>query len=266
MSNETDKNAIGEVFDSKKESAANVYDEIMKKCPVLYRQRKLPMTQTCMCWGIDCGPGWREPINNLSVAIEVINNDVGRKYGFAVEAVQVKEKYGTLRFYYNMNGTKFFDFSRILAWPFTMMYRMTGNMKMLNVACAIRDSYRVNSRWRRERRLVIEWVDELVHEMVAKADRECYDRCEVCGCQIGVDWSPRCETTGWVSYVCDECARKRDVVYSMIDKKTGKTRYYMKGEDITDSYLEKMQKEEEEMKRRYEEWKKKEEEKKNEQV
>jgi len=58
--------------------------------PNLYRQRVLPMSETCMCWGFP-GDGWFDIIYRLSAALEKL--DAG------IVAVQVKEKFGGLRFY-----------------------------------------------------------------------------------------------------------------------------------------------------------------------
>lgn len=65
---------------------------ICKKYPALYRQRNLPMTQTCLFWGLECGNGWEKIIDELSEAIVKAGNN-------QVKATQVKEKYGTLHFY-----------------------------------------------------------------------------------------------------------------------------------------------------------------------
>jgi hypothetical protein len=77
------------------------YEELMKNCPILYSQRKLPMTETCMCWGITCGEGWYEPLAKLSVLLESYNHYY-KRYNLCVQASQVKEKFGTLRFYYDI--------------------------------------------------------------------------------------------------------------------------------------------------------------------
>lgn len=69
------------------------------KFPKLYAQRNLSMMETLMCWGIEPGTGWFLLIYNLSEALEAINNKAGAE--FTVEATQVKEKYGGLRFYVN---------------------------------------------------------------------------------------------------------------------------------------------------------------------
>jgi hypothetical protein len=44
--------------------------KLCKRFPVLYQDRHSPMSQTCMCWGFDCGDGWFEIIWQLSLAIE----------------------------------------------------------------------------------------------------------------------------------------------------------------------------------------------------
>ena len=64
--------------------------------PEIFRQKDLPMTETCMCWGIDCGDGWFDLLNELCQRLDFVR----KKSGIITEASQVKEKYGTLRFYY----------------------------------------------------------------------------------------------------------------------------------------------------------------------
>ena len=64
---------------------------LLEKYPDLYRQHSLPMTQTCMCWLFECGDGWFKPIDDLSKKITELDP--------TVEATQVKEKFGGLRFY-----------------------------------------------------------------------------------------------------------------------------------------------------------------------
>jgi len=64
---------------------------LYERYPNLYKQHKLDMTQTCMCWGICAGDGWFDLIDDLSSKLEPLG----------VEAVQVKEKFGGLSFYLN---------------------------------------------------------------------------------------------------------------------------------------------------------------------
>lgn len=64
---------------------------LYSRYPDLFRQKDLPVTETCMCWGFECGDGWFNIINNLCNAICSHTNDV--------QVTQVKEKFGSLRFY-----------------------------------------------------------------------------------------------------------------------------------------------------------------------
>ncbi|MBE3137684.1 MAG: hypothetical protein IMZ43_09905 [Thermoplasmata archaeon] len=56
------------------------------------------MTQTAMCWLFECGDGWVGIIDTLCKLIQEYVRD---HKAYQVEAVQVKEKYGGLRFYIN---------------------------------------------------------------------------------------------------------------------------------------------------------------------
>jgi len=71
--------------------------------PILYSGRKLPMTQTAMCWGFEHDDGWFDIIWDLSEKLESINNTKLKDNNIKIVASQVKEKFGTLRFY--VNGT-----------------------------------------------------------------------------------------------------------------------------------------------------------------
>ena len=99
--------------------------KLFEKYPKIFGDRTKPMTETCMCWGLEVGDGWYNLIDILcesltytyTTSIEVDEEDGKRlgikpykseakdSYFFEVEppqviATQVKEKYGTLRFYY----------------------------------------------------------------------------------------------------------------------------------------------------------------------
>lgn len=66
-------------------------NNLVKEFPNLYKQTSLSPQETCMCWGFCCGDGWEKIIYNLSKKITELDPNV--------EAVQVKEKFGGLRFY-----------------------------------------------------------------------------------------------------------------------------------------------------------------------
>lgn len=80
-------------------------NKIFEEFPKLYRQKDLDMTQTCMFWGLDVGDGWYDIIYDLSKKITFL----AEKFNATIEAHQVKEKYGTLSFYYCCSDTELDD-------------------------------------------------------------------------------------------------------------------------------------------------------------
>lgn len=123
--------------------------KLVEKYPLLYCDRHAPMTQTAMCWGFCCGDGWYNIIDKLSYLLcseyehkkeryesikEYYDNDkkwpwVGgaeitpeevEKYRLEMEkakkyvptVVQVKEKFGTLRFYIDRGTDEHYNYIR----------------------------------------------------------------------------------------------------------------------------------------------------------
>jgi len=96
-------------------------DLLCSRYPKIFADRNLPMNETAMCWGFTCGDGWFNIIdklcNNIQSHIdwsekqrdwEVKKGQETGQPGYPrtahvpqVVATQVKEKFGTLRFYYN---------------------------------------------------------------------------------------------------------------------------------------------------------------------
>ncbi len=77
-------------------------DLLCKKYPKIFAERYLSEMQTCMCWGFSHADGWFNIIDQLCANIQG-HIDWKAKNGHVVPQVvaeQVKEKFGTLRFYY----------------------------------------------------------------------------------------------------------------------------------------------------------------------
>ncbi len=77
---------------------------LVRDFPLLYADRNTSMMQTAMCWGFECGDGWEPIIRKASKKIEKLIQAYLKAYpdnGYLPRASQVKEKYGTLRFYLN---------------------------------------------------------------------------------------------------------------------------------------------------------------------
>ena len=77
--------------------------QLCEKYPLIFADRNKSMMETCMCWGFEHGDGWYQIIDSLCGNIQN-HIDWQTKQGKTVPqvvATQVKEKFGTLRFYYN---------------------------------------------------------------------------------------------------------------------------------------------------------------------
>ena len=142
--------------------------EMLRKC--VAEECKVLYGGETACWA--CGEGWDPILEKLSYQLESLNVRYGEKWGIKVVAAQVKEKYGTLRFYFH-------------CWSETL------------------------EELTREREVMLHYVQDLADEYVRKAEKECYDVCEYCGEPIGDAKHPRCMTLGWIKYLCRKCVLKQ---------------------------------------------------------
>ena len=83
---------------------------LCEKYPKIFVDRYASMTETCMCWGFEHGDGWYQIIDSLCANIQhhIDYNNKNFEKGYTqykqvpqVVATQIKEKFGTLRFYYD---------------------------------------------------------------------------------------------------------------------------------------------------------------------
>ena len=79
-----------------KKLQAKLYTKYTK----IFKQRKLSIQESAMPWGITTGDGWYWLLDMLCGQIQSYLGGNGRPKITQVEATQVKEKFGTLRFYY----------------------------------------------------------------------------------------------------------------------------------------------------------------------
>jgi hypothetical protein len=84
--------------------------KLYAKYPGIFQDKDKPMSETCMCWGISCGDGWHDILDHLCASLlPAWTTNYKTKEGVYVSveppqviADQVKEKMGTLRFYYHL--------------------------------------------------------------------------------------------------------------------------------------------------------------------
>lgn len=81
-------------------------DKLFNDFPKIFIEKDLPMQQTCMCWGICTDDGWFELLYRLCRHLQW---DTDKNKYPQVIAQQVKEKFGTLRFYYTSVNNEAFN-------------------------------------------------------------------------------------------------------------------------------------------------------------
>lgn len=71
--------------------------KLVEKHPKIFKDRHADMKSTCMCWGLECGDGWYNIIDKMCglIAWDVEHNKMPE-----VVAIQLKEKFASMRFYY----------------------------------------------------------------------------------------------------------------------------------------------------------------------
>jgi len=238
-----------------------------------------------MCWGMECGDGWYRPIRKLSYALEALNIEFYSEYGLRIQADQVKEKFGTLHFYYDVvadppahkqwlssfleaaheklarscsfemkkvvdRPSRTYDETKVLTLDeyekelkgikcsnveykiegnqilrishltdygkshfeptkHVFRYKLSETLRKLSYKFDARSSLKLTSK----QKIFREVLHDAAEQLVRRAEAECMNVCEVCGHQIGTEWSPVCTTTGWVQYICEDCAQSRNAGY-----------------------------------------------------
>ena len=153
----------------------------MDRFPILFQDGKKDMTQTCMCWGIECPIGWFHIIEQLCTILEFYNMESTKNYGIAIVADQVKEKFGTLRFYYSVRNVD-------------------------GKGMALADVQELTPEEENKIRIARDYLDMLAEQIIMEAEELTYNTCARCG--VPLDKDNKVETKGWITYICKECDGK----------------------------------------------------------
>jgi len=139
-------------------------EKIFNKFSNLYSERHLPMTQTCMCWGLACGSGWFDLLWKMSEKLEALNFK-------SLKITQVKEKFGTLRVYYDVSE------------PNIYFKKKTAKNRR-----------RKNRFWKT--------VNYKIDQIIFEAEKSSSKTCEACGKP-----GKRLGKSSWSRINCEECAQ-----------------------------------------------------------
>ena len=265
----------------RKDMLEKLRQSIISDNPILFKDAHRPMSETCMCWGLECGDGWLYPLSDGCAQLEGLNSIFYKMFRVRVQADQVKEKFGTLRFYttvcidpprivcwyehlieklFDILCSKDYKFKTVVdqeAWKETLTEVYTDKEKFdkeaaENRACNVfytKDAagkmlkltmfeHCQKTHQEPQQHKLLFWVskhkwktmgimrrilclnpskvqcaaaallDMLQRKIIQEVEHECFNTCERCGRRIGSSYSPRCETVGWTTYICTDCADK----------------------------------------------------------
>ena len=157
---------------------------LVKKYPIIFKEYGGDMRETCMAWGMECGNGWFELLDDMCHDVTHLIGDQDVK----LIAHQVKEKFGGLRFYHAiLKETTWFD----------------------KISCKIRN-FMFNRKWGVAYWKIIDFrkkfyttISEQISDIIDIAEVKSYATCEICGNPGEV------RSGGWIKTLCDPCEEKR---------------------------------------------------------
>lgn len=85
-----------------------------------------------MAFGIECGPGWFKLIYELCVKLDEVIREKYPEMVDTFEVVQVKEKFGTLRFYVSSGNEEIYNIIDEYEHKSATICEMCGNIGHLN--------------------------------------------------------------------------------------------------------------------------------------
>lgn len=84
--------------------------KLVAKYPKILKDYKGDMMQTCMAWGLETGDGWYDLLDECMGKMQLICDLASTPENrVQVVAEQIKSKFGTLRFYYRVEGLENLD-------------------------------------------------------------------------------------------------------------------------------------------------------------
>ena len=85
---------------------------LCQRFPFLYRDRNESERVTCLCWGFECSSSWYLLIKELSKKIHNYLKTLPEERRNAFRVVQVKTKFGSLRYYVDGADKTIYKFIR----------------------------------------------------------------------------------------------------------------------------------------------------------
>jgi hypothetical protein len=164
--------------------------QIIAEYPKAFKDYGGDMRETCLHWGFECGPGWFKILKDL--ATELKHEDVLE----TITVDQVKEKFGTIRFYVSFDNLPKGRFDNILHVLGDQFFSTSHIGKILCSIPMIR-VYTIGHFFHdmmKSRQYV-----KKMYKIISKYENMTAHTCESCG-EKG-----KLNPKGWISCLCDPC-------------------------------------------------------------
>lgn len=200
---------------------------LQEKYPDILSDMYGDMSQTCMAFGIECPDTWYNLINDTLEGLTKVQKDFDVK----IKAQQIKEKYGTLRFYYGVSygpswSTKpiytnilFEKIARAfykgklknVKWIKTLFFKAFRSKKYKRLKdgkLCMNTLHKMGWLSSNDRKVTAEDnLDDCISYVINKADFISERVCSQCATS-GTFENPIIQTQGWISYICEKCEEK----------------------------------------------------------
>jgi hypothetical protein len=147
-------------------------DELCRKYPLIFKERRLTMDKTAMCWGFQFDDGWKDLMDKTCSMLDAVR----KASGIVAVASTAKEKFGTLRFYYHEEWTG----NRFRRWVRSIRNRVFPFYDEQDKV----------------------WI-EVIDSIVSRAEHLSSQTCEVCG-----EYGRTRSKSGWLKTLCKEHAEQ----------------------------------------------------------
>lgn len=214
-------------------------EKLVAKYPDIFRDTDKPHTVSLMCFGISVGDGWYQLLDTMCEKLTAIQT----KTGIVTKATQVKEKFGTLRFYYLRDQAKHTTFiANRRVWLNNLQLRWLQVMDRIDDLLGDHQPrwvhrfiyfflhpnwllfdvyyryslvhYKMNTKGIYKRFPMHKW-SKRIRAIVDQAEVESGSVCETCGKPGRTDYSK-----AFIATACDECAAKRTTAQTTEEEST----------------------------------------------
>lgn len=180
--------------------------QLCEKFPKMFRERNMPMSQTCMCWGFAHGDGWFNIINSLCGSIQHHVNwrreqrADALRFNRALRRAQRGDMAG-LVWFYDRNDN---EYMKKMAASRAQEALDKGEFRDVPDACPSVIVEQVKEKFG-TLRFYYRGGDDVVDGMVRMAEAMSACTCEECGAPAHTD-----NHGGWVGTLCERHTKERE--------------------------------------------------------